>query len=346
MSEVITRSDLSATNVSYVPSVEQKDVPKTTPVQSAESGGSFIQLNMGQIELESPSVAYDPSQTTELIKHLESIDSKDLNYRLKASADLVENKLNGLLSSAGVSGEAPVNSLDKNEQSNIFALLMLLFQLAKDNRELNSNQREIATTAAVSSIEAQAAELRTAKGAMIAMAIVSGVLALGTGIMGGLSAKKSFKQLGESGEVNDVLTGNHKLKDELEAMKATEAADSPDLPEINDHLRSTRSEIGDLTRQGAHIDTQIRARDSQLQVGNAVVQGVGQISNNAGNVTQTASQANQKEKEAEGTLEQAQKQKSDDFLAADDSVIKQIIDIWRSLADAENQALKAATSLS
>lgn len=346
MNEVITRSDLSATNVSYVLSVDQTDVAKTTRVQGAESRGSFIQLKMVQIELESPSVTYDPSQTTELIKHLESIDSKDLNKRLKASADLVENKLNRLLSSAGVSGEAPVNSLDKNKQSNIFALLMLLFQLAKDNRELNSNQREIATIAAVSSIEAQAAELRTAKVAMIAMAIVSGALALGTGIMGGLSAKKSFKQLGESGEVNDVLTGNQKLRDELKTMKATEPADSPDLHEINETLRNTKSEIGDLMRKGGQIEAELKGRDSQLHIFNAVVQGAGQISNNAGNATQAGAQVNQKKDEAECTLEQSNKEKSVDFLAADDSVIKQIIDIWRSLADAENQALKAATSLS
>lgn len=308
---------------------------KSTQSQAAENSEMLTIKQGNRVVLEAPLANLDPSQTAKLTQLLESIDSEAFKNNLGTAVNLVQHALSEFLNS--VNGPQQTNSASKGALSDIFELMALLFQLAKDNRELNITQRDIATTASVASIKAQASELRSAKSALIAMAVVSGVLAVTSAVMGALSAKKSINQLGESGKVNNQLTQQQKFKDTLNGLQG-------EGKNVSSALRGTDAEIGKLSRQNFELDTLLKARDSRGQARNAVLQGVGQVSTNIGNVFQTEAQASQKEEEAEGTLKQAEKQKADDRIGYDDNFLKEVRDILRAIGDSYNQAWRAAST--
>ncbi|NRD71744.1 type III secretion system translocon subunit SctB [Shewanella sp. VB17] len=336
---IITQSEFRGVSSNDITSVESTKAPKTTPFQVAENGEMLSIRQGNRVVLEAPLANLDPTQTVKLSQLLESINSEELTNRLGTAVNVVEKKLNEFLSSVGIGGKSSASPSGKSDSSDIFALMVLLFQLAKDNRELNITQRDIAASASVASIKAQAAELRTAKGALIAMAVVSGVLAMSSAVMGGLSAKKSINQLNESGNVNNKLANQQKFKDTLTDLQ-------DEGKSVSRALRGTDAEIGQLSRKNSELDTLLRARDSRGQARNAVLQGVGQVTNNAGSVVQTEAQASQKEEEAEGTLQQAEKQKADDRVSYNDNFLKEVREMYRTIADSQNQAWKAATTLS
>ncbi|AQS40622.1 YopD protein [Shewanella psychrophila] len=334
MSLVIQNGATTLTSVGDVTSINQVNSNKTT--QAAAEGSELLSIKQGnRVVLEAPLSALDPLQTAKLTQLLESVNSKEFKANIGSAVELVQKALGEFLSSVGVGGKSEPSS--KGALSDIFELMILLFQLAKDNRELNIAQRDIATTASVASIKAQASELRSAKGALIAMAVVSGVLAVTSAVMGALSAKKSINQLGESGKVNNQLAQQQNFKDTLKGLQ-------DDGKNVAGALRGTKSEIKKLGQQNFEIDTLLKARDSRGQARNAVLQGVGQVSNNIGSVYQTEAQASQKEEEAEGTLSQAEKQKADDRIGYDDNFLKEVRDILRAIGDSYNQAWKAAST--
>ncbi|WP_394390358.1 type III secretion system translocon subunit SctB [Shewanella woodyi] len=336
MSLVIQNGATALASVGDVTTVNQVNNQQTS--QAAADSSELLSITQGnRVVLEAPLTALDPMQTAKLTSLLESINSEDFKKNIGTAVDLVQKALSEFLGSVGISGKSEINASTKGALSDIFELMVLLFQLAKDNRELNIAQRDIATTASVASIKAQASELRSAKGALIAMAVVSGVLAVTSAVMGALSAKKSINQLSESGKVNNQLTQQQKFKDTLSGLD-TEGKS------VSSALRGTDAEIGKLNRQNVELDTLLKARDSRGQARNAVLQGVGQISNNVGGVYQTEAQAAQKEDEAEGTLKQAEKQKADDRIGYDDNFLKEVRDILRTIGDSYTQAWKAAST--
>lgn len=308
---------------------------KSTQSQAAENSEMLTIKQGNRVVLEAPLANLDPSQTAKLTQLLESIDSEAFKNNLGTAVNLVQHALSEFLNS--VNGPQQTNSASKGALSDIFELMALLFQLAKDNRELNITQRDIATTASVASIKAQASELRSAKSALIAMAVVSGVLTIASAVLGAYSAKNSVKDLNESGKVNKQLADQHKFKDALKGLQG-------EGKNVSSALRGTKAEVGTLQVKSSSLDNTLKARDSRSQLTNTVLQGVGQVSTNIGNVFQTEAQASQKEEEAEGTLKQAEKQKADDRIGYDDNFLKEVRDILRAIGDSYNQAWKAAST--
>jgi len=336
MNLVIQSGATTLTSVDDIKAVNSVNTQKTT--QAAAENAGMLSIKQGnRVVLEAPLANLDPAQTAKLTQLLESINSEEFTKNLGTAVDLVQKALSEFLSSVGVGGQAQVSSSSKGALSDIFELMVLLFQLAKDNRELNIAQRDIATTASVASIKAQATELRSAKSALIAMAVVSGVLAITSAVMGALSAKKSINQLSESGKVNNQLEKQQSFKDALSGLQ-------DEGKSVSSAMRGTDAKIGKLKQQNFELDSLLKARDSRGQARNAVLQGVGQVSNNIGGVYQTEAQASQKEEEAEGTLKQAEKQKADDRIGYDDNFLKEVRDILRAIGDSYNQAWKAAST--
>ncbi|MDF5474036.1 type III secretion system translocon subunit VopD, partial [Vibrio parahaemolyticus] len=93
-----------------------------------------------------------------------------------------------------LNGEEVIKS-PSDAVSQSLTLLTLLYQVSKLSREQQVLQREIAVEANVASLESQAAELNNSASAMIAMAVVSGVLAGATAIIGALGSFKAGKEI-------------------------------------------------------------------------------------------------------------------------------------------------------
>ncbi|NRB24688.1 type III secretion system translocon subunit SctB [Shewanella sp.] len=335
MNLVIQSGTTTLTSVDDVNSVNRVSSQKTT--QAAATSSELIIIKQGnRAVLELPLQALDPIQTAKLTQLLESVNSTAFNNNIGTAVDSVQKELSAFLATMGMSGNSEIKASNKGPLADLFELMILLFQLAKDNRELNIAQRDIATTASVASIRAQASELRSAKGALIAMAVVSGVLAVTSAVMAVKSTSTSTQHLRESSKVNSQLGQQQKFKDTLNSLH-------DEGKHVSSALRGTDADIGKLTRQNFEIDTLLRTRDSSAQARNTVLQGVGQISNNIGNVYQTGAQASQKEEEAEGTLAQAEKQKADDRIGYDDNFLKEVRDLLRAIGESYNQAWKAAS---
>ncbi|MCQ4503644.1 type III secretion system translocon subunit VopD, partial [Vibrio parahaemolyticus] len=80
------------------------------------------------------------------------------------------------------------NKSPSDAVSQSLSLLTLLYHVSKLSRDQQVLQREIAVEANVASVQSQAAELNNSASAMIARAVVSGVLAGATAIIGALGS--------------------------------------------------------------------------------------------------------------------------------------------------------------
>ncbi|ELI6429362.1 type III secretion system translocon subunit SctB [Vibrio harveyi] len=178
--------------------------------------------------------------------------------------------------------------------SQSLSLLSLLYQVSKLSREQQVLQREIAVEANVASLKSQAEELNNSAKAMIAMAVISGVLAGITAIMGAVGSMKAGKNIKQ------------------------EAAGSAIAANKFNKQMATNNAI------------------------NSVIQGVGQMANSAANVEQTKAQARSKEDEILATRAQASKQKADENVGFQEGLLKELRELFRSIADSQNQAWRAS----
>ncbi|HHP0485586.1 TPA: type III secretion system translocon subunit SctB [Vibrio harveyi] len=178
--------------------------------------------------------------------------------------------------------------------SQSLSLLTLLYQVSKLSREQQVLQREIAVEANVASLKSQAQELNNSAKAMIAMAVISGVLAGITAIMGAVGSMKAGKN------IKQEAAGNAIAANKFNKQMATNNAI------------------------------------------NSVIQGVGQMANSAANVEQTKAQARSKEDEILATRAQASKQKADENVGFQEGLLKELRELFRSIADSQNQAWRAS----
>ncbi|MEZ8448000.1 type III secretion system translocon subunit VopD [Vibrio splendidus] len=229
-----------------------------------------------------------------------------------------------------------------NAVSESLALMTLLYQVSKLSREQQTLEREIAVEANVASLKSQAQELNKSAKAMIAMAVVSGVLAGVTAILGGIGSLKAGKQIKAEASTNTLLktqkAGVDKANDLLNNGGLSKTQQQQ-LKRVQDVGQDRLGNLTDkLTKGGRKFD---KATTSN-QVRNSILQSLSQMANSASNVEQTKAQARGKEDEVLATRAQALKQKADENIGFQDSMLKELRDLFRSIADSQNQAWRAS----
>ncbi|MDP2503822.1 type III secretion system translocon subunit VopD [Vibrio splendidus] len=229
-----------------------------------------------------------------------------------------------------------------NTVSESLALMTLLYQVSKLSREQQTLEREIAVEANVASLKSQAQELNKSAKAMIAMAVVSGVLAGVTAILGGIGSAKAGKQIKAEASTNTLLktqkAGVDKANDLLNNGGLSKTQQQQ-LKRVQDVGQDRLGNLTDkLTKGGRKFD---KATTSN-QARNSILQSLSQMANSASNVEQTKAQARGKEDEVLATRAQALKQKADENIGFQDSMLKELRDLFRSIADSQNQAWRAS----
>ena len=229
--------------------------------------------------------------------------------------------------------------------SQSLSLLTLLYQVSKLSREQQVLQREIAVEANVASLKSQAQELNNSAKAMIAMAVISGVMAGVTAIMGAVGSMKAGKKIKQEAAGNKAFKGQQANLDakmaEIKNTKGFEGAKAK-RGEIHREANMIRTDMdhikADTTAYGRKFDKQM----GNNQATNSVIQALTQMANSASNVEQTKAQARSKEDEVLATRAQVSKQKADENVGFQEGLLKELRELFRSIADSQNQAWRAS----
>ncbi|WP_281188942.1 type III secretion system translocon subunit VopD [Vibrio harveyi] len=240
-----------------------------------------------------------------------------------------------------VNGQS-ATQLSSNVVSESLALITLLYQVSKLSREQQALEREIAVEANVASLKSQAEELNNSAKAMIAMAVVSGVLAGVTAVLGGIGSFKTGKQIKGESAANKLLktqkSGLDKV-DDLLGKGGLSNTQQDQLTRAKKIGQETASDLSSkLTKTGRKFDKATTANQTR----NSILQSLGQMANSASSVEQTKAQARSKEDEVAATRAQASKQKADENISFQESMLKELRELFRSIADSETQAWRAS----
>ncbi|WP_391087331.1 type III secretion system translocon subunit VopD [Vibrio sp. NH-UV-68] len=242
-----------------------------------------------------------------------------------------------------IKGQPMVKSVSESV-SQVLSLLSLLYQVSKLSRNQQTLQREIAVEANVASLQYQANEMKNAANALLATAVVSGVLAgatAATGVVGNIKAV---------GKIKAQVADNHALKPQKAGLEQVEqmlksknlsAAQKEQLVKLHN---TGQDNIADMLSKRQVNSRKFEHRMAKNQANNAVLQALGQMSNAASNVEQTKAQARGKEDEILAARAQAAKQKADENLGFQDSLLKELRELFRAISDSENQAWRASGS--
>ena len=223
-----------------------------------------------------------------------------------------------------------------DQLESVMDMMSLLFKLARQAREMGLVQRDTENKLVISHQQAQVDEMRNGAKLMIATAVVSGVMAGLSAIMGGFSLSKSAKAIKQDKALNANIAGRQK-----------------DLKQIGDIKKAAGLEMGDAGQDlAARIKTdkaalktlnkKFDANNSRQQLAGTVTQSVGQMSNSAVQVSQGLSQADAKEDEIKATISQAEKQKIEDNMSFNVNFMKDVLQLMQQYAQSQNQAWKAA----
>ncbi|MDP2558451.1 type III secretion system translocon subunit SctB [Photobacterium damselae subsp. piscicida] len=134
--------------------------------------------------------------------------------------------------------------------SQSLSLLTLLYQVSKLSREQQVLQREIAVEANVASLKSQAEELNNSAKAMIAMAVISGVLAGITAIVGVVSSMKAGKY------IKQEAAGSAIAANKFQKQMAT-----------NNTVNTVIQSIGQMANSAANVEqTKAQARSKEDEI--------------------------------------------------------------------------------
>ncbi len=223
-----------------------------------------------------------------------------------------------------------------DQLESVMDMMSLLFKLARQAREMGLVQRDTENKLVIGHQQAQVDEMRSGAKLMIAMAVVSGVMAVTSAVMGGFSLAKSAKAIKQDKALNANIAGRQK-----------------DLKQIGDINKAAGKEMGDsgqdliarMKTDKAALKTlnkKFEANNSRQQLVSTVTQPVGQMSNSAVQVSQGLSQANAKEDEVRTTISQAEKQKIEDNMSFNVNFMKDVLQLMQQYSQSQNQAWKAA----
>ncbi|WP_029804425.1 type III secretion system translocon subunit VopD [Vibrio parahaemolyticus] len=240
-----------------------------------------------------------------------------------------------------LNGEEVIKS-PSDAVSQSLSLLTLLYQVSKLSREQQVLQREIAVEANVASLQSQAAELNNSASAMIAMAVVSGVLAGATAIIGALGSFKAGKEIKTEMASNNVLKTQKAGFDQVEELMNNGNLSKTQQDQVKRAHSLAKDSIADTTAQLTSGGRKFDKLMSSNQAKNAILQALGQMANSASNVEQTKAQARSKDDEVQATRAQAAKQKADENIGFQEGLLKELRELFRSISDSQNQAWRAS----
>lgn len=218
----------------------------------------------------------------------------------------------------------------------VMDMMSLLFKLARQAREMGLVQRDTENKLVITHQKAQVEEMRHGAKLMIAMAVVSGVMAGMSAIMGGFSLNKSGKAIKQDKALNANIAGRQKELKQVADIKKTAGLEMGDAgQDLTARIKVDKASLQTLNKK-------FEANNSRQQVFNTVLQSGGQMGNSAVQVSQGNSQADAKEDEVKASISQAEKQKIEDNMSFNASFMKDVLQMMQQYAQSQNQAWKAA----
>ncbi|WP_042056919.1 type III secretion system translocon subunit AopD [Aeromonas allosaccharophila] len=218
----------------------------------------------------------------------------------------------------------------------VMDMMSLLFKLARQAREMGLVQRDTENKLVITHQKAQVEEMRHGAKLMIAMAVVSGVMAGMSAIMGGFSLSKSGKAIKQDKALNTNIAGRQKELKQAADIKKTAGLEMGDAgQDLTARIKVDKAALQTLNKK-------FEANNSRQQVFNTVLQSGGQMGNSAVQVSQGNSQADAKEDEVKASISQAEKQKIEDNMSFNVSFMKDVLQMMQQYAQSQNQAWKAA----
>ena len=218
----------------------------------------------------------------------------------------------------------------------VMDMMSLLFKLARQAREMGLVQRDTENKLVITHQKAQVEEMRHGAKLMIAMAVVSGVMAGVSAIMGGFSLNKSGKAIKQDKALNANIAGRQKELKQVADIKKTAGLEMGDAgQDLTARIKVDKAALQTLNKK-------FEANNSRQQVFNTVLQSGGQMGNSAVQVSQGKSQADAKEDEVKASISQAEKQKIEDNMSFNVNFMKDVLQMMQQYAQSQNQAWKAA----
>lgn len=218
----------------------------------------------------------------------------------------------------------------------VMDMMSLLFKLARQAREMGLVQRDTENKLVIPHQKAQVDEMRHGAKLMIAMAVVSGVMAGMSAIMGGFSLSKSGKAIKQDKALNANIAGRQKELKQVADIKKTAGLEMGDAgQDLTARIKVDKAALQTLNKK-------FEANNSRQQVFNTVLQSGGQMGNSAVQVSQGKSQADAKEDEVKASISQAEKQKIEDNMSFNVNFMKDVLQMMQQYAQSQNQAWKAA----
>ena len=219
-------------------------------------------------------------------------------------------------------------------------LMVLLFRIAQKAREMGVLQRDSENTAIIEAQKSQVAEMRSGANLMIAMAVISGIMAVGTAVIGAVGASKNGKAIKQEGQLEKSIAGRNELIDaKMQSLGKTTDAERKTVAAPWAQAQEFDSSL--LNRTGKKIDT----RNTTFQAINGVNQSLGQMANTSVQVRQGEVQANAKEDEVDASIAQSRKQIVDEQLSYNSNSMKELIQTLHELSQNYVAAWRAAAAV-
>ncbi|AWK43375.1 YopD family type III secretion system translocon subunit [Photorhabdus laumondii subsp. laumondii] len=226
------------------------------------------------------------------------------------------------------------------ELNNTLDMMSLLFEIAKRMRELGILQRDTENKASIDAQKSQVDEMRHGAKLMIAMAVVSGLMTLGSGLIGSFSSVKNSQAVKQQKTLESNIAGRNKLiESKLQQLGKSSDADRAAIGKVwNVAQDADKSTLKSLTLV-------FESRNSNQQLLTSVMKSLEGMSNNSVQVEQGLSQAKAKEHEVGSSIAQHEKQKSEDQISLNNNFMKDVLQLLQQLYQNHVQALRAATGV-
>ncbi|WP_391529753.1 YopD family type III secretion system translocon subunit [Photorhabdus akhurstii] len=226
------------------------------------------------------------------------------------------------------------------ELNNTLDMMSLLFEIAKRMRELGILQRDTENKASIDAQKSQVDEMRHSAKLMIAMAVVSGLMTIGSGLIGGFSSAKNSQAIKQQKTLEGNIAGRNELIDlKLEQLGKSSDADRAAIGRVwNVAQDADKSALKSITLV-------FESRNSKQQFLSSVMKSLESMSNNSVQVEQGLSQAKAKEHEVDSSISQHEKQKSEDQISLNNNFMREVLQLIQQLYQSHVQAWRAATGV-
>lgn len=346
--------------------------PETIHAAGITSSGSQITLT-GRPELPPPTQRLDStklgqvsaviSETIDIISDLFLFGSAQLeqvagiisdHFDLMSGLVLSDRaKLGGAMITENLDSMSALFQLDRTKLAQDVALikekpddhldlLSQLFLLARLARQMGLTQRDLEHAQVIESQKAQVAEMRHGAKLMIAMAVVSGVMAGFSAITGALNLKDGAKAIKQQNN----LEKNMALRDKVVVDEVANLRAQGQQPNRKEVAKAFFGMEQQNDRRTLHVlEKKFTLTSVKGQTCNTAAQSVAQMSNSAVQVAQGDSQAKAKEEELKATIHETEKKKTEDNISFQAGFMKEVLELMKQYSQILNQTLKAAAGV-